>query len=62
MPVLVCHDEVVIECGSEKAAYAKAWLKKTMIEGMHTVLDSTDEGQLPVGVEARVATSRGERG
>jgi DNA polymerase I len=33
MPVLVCHDEVVVECAAEQAADAKAWLKKAMIEG-----------------------------
>lgn len=28
MPVLVCHDEVVVERDAEKAAKAKIWLEK----------------------------------
>src|SRR5215216_2966269 len=28
VPVLVCHDEVVVECYAEQAADAKAWLEK----------------------------------
>jgi hypothetical protein len=34
VPVLVCHDEVVIECDVEKAGEAKTWLEKTMVDGM----------------------------
>ena len=41
--VLVCHDEIVVECGAEQAADAKVWLEKAMIEGMEAVLNSTDE-------------------
>jgi hypothetical protein len=48
MPVLVCHDEVVVECAAEQAADAKAWLKKAMIEGWEAVLNGTDEGHIPV--------------
>src|SRR5215217_8654317 len=36
VPILVCHDEVVVECEAERAADAKAWLEKAMIEGMDT--------------------------
>jgi DNA polymerase-1 len=39
VPVLVCHDEVVVECDAEQAEDVKAWLKKAMIEGMDIVLD-----------------------
>jgi hypothetical protein len=28
VPVLVCHDEVVVERDAEKAAKAKIWLEK----------------------------------
>jgi DNA polymerase I-like protein with 3'-5' exonuclease and polymerase domains len=38
VPVLVCHDEVVVECDVEWAADVKAWLKKAMVEGMDAVL------------------------
>ena len=26
VPLLVCHDEVVVECDAEQAAEAKSWL------------------------------------
>jgi len=59
VPVLVCHDEVVVECGAEQAADAKAWLKKAMIEGMDTIMNGTDEVHVPVEVESRIARSWG---
>jgi DNA polymerase-1 len=62
VPVLVCHDEVVVECDTEQAADAKAWLEKAMIEGMDTVLNGMDEVHVPVEVEARIARSWGEGG
>jgi DNA polymerase I-like protein with 3'-5' exonuclease and polymerase domains len=34
VPVLVCHDEVVVECDADKAEEAKEWLEKTMVDGM----------------------------
>ena len=61
-PVLVCHDEVIVECDAEQAADAKVWLKKAMIEGMEAVLNSTDEADVPVEVEARIARRWGEVG
>jgi DNA polymerase I-like protein with 3'-5' exonuclease and polymerase domains len=60
VPVLVCHDEVVVECDAELAADAKAWLEKAMIDGMEAVLNGTDELDVPVEVEARIARSWGE--
>lgn len=51
-PVLVCHDEVVVECAAEQAADAKAWLKKAMIEGLEAVLKGTDEGRRPKRAKA----------
>jgi DNA polymerase I len=59
-PVLVCHDEIVVECVVEQAADAKAWLEKAMIEGMEAVLHGTDEEDVPVEVEARISRSWGE--
>jgi DNA polymerase I-like protein with 3'-5' exonuclease and polymerase domains len=59
--VLVCHDEVIVECDPEQAAEAKVWLEKVMTEGMEAVLNSTDEGRL-VEVEGRIAGSWGEGG
>jgi DNA polymerase-1 len=61
-PVLVCHDEIVVECDAEQAADAKAWLEKVMIEGMDTVLNGMDEVHVPVEVEGRIARSWGEGG
>jgi len=58
-PVLVCHDEVVVECDLEQAADGKAWLEKAMIDGMDTVVNGTDERHVPVEVEARVARGWG---
>jgi DNA polymerase I len=61
VPVLVCHDEVVVECGAEKVANAKVWLEKAMIEGMEAVLHSMDEVNTPAEVEARIDRSWGDR-
>jgi DNA polymerase I len=61
-PVLVCHDEVIVECDAEQAADVKAWLEKAMIEGMRAVLNGTDEVEIPVEVEARIAKTWGEGG
>jgi DNA polymerase-1 len=61
VPVLVCHDEVVVECETERAADVESWLKKMMIEGMETVLNGTDEVDVPVEVEGRIARTWGER-
>jgi DNA polymerase I-like protein with 3'-5' exonuclease and polymerase domains len=57
VPVLVCHDEVVIECDAEQAADVKVWLEKAMIEGMEPALNGTDEVHVPVQVEARIVRS-----
>jgi DNA polymerase I len=60
VPVLVCHDEVVVECDAEQAANVKAWLERAMIEGMGAVMNGTDEGHISVEIEGRVARSWGE--
>ncbi len=59
MQVLVCHDEIVVECGSEQAVGVKAWLEKAMIEGMDLVLNGRDRVDVPVEVEVRIARSWG---
>jgi DNA polymerase I-like protein with 3'-5' exonuclease and polymerase domains len=61
VPVLVCHDEVVVEFVTERAADVASCLKKMMIEGMETVLNGTDEVDVPVEVEGRIARTWGER-
>jgi DNA polymerase-1 len=60
IPVLVCHDEVVVECDAEQAADAKVWLEKAMIEGMSGVINGTNGVDVPVEVAARIGRSWGE--
>ena len=60
VPVLVCHDEVVVECDAEQVTDVKVWLEKAMIEGTEAVLNSTNEVDVPVEVEARMVRSWGE--
>jgi DNA polymerase I len=60
VPVLVCHDEIVVECDIEQAADAKVWLEEAMIEGMDAVMNSASKAPVPVEVEARIARSWGE--
>ena len=57
VPVLVCHDEVVVECDAEQAAGAKAWLEEAMIEGVDAVRNGMDEVDVPSEVEAQVTRS-----
>jgi DNA polymerase I len=59
VPVLVCHDEVVVESEAQWAADAKVWLEEAMIEGMDYTLDGTGEVRVPVAVESRIANSWG---
>jgi len=60
VPILVCHDEVVVECDAKQAADVRAWLERAMIEGMDAVLNGMNEELVPVEVEGRVARSWGE--
>ena len=62
VPIIACHDEVVVECDAEQAEEAKIWLEKAMIEGMDVVLKGPDEAGIPIEVEARIARSWGEGG
>jgi DNA polymerase-1 len=62
VPVLVCHDEVVVECDVEQATDVKAWLEKVMIEGMNTVVNGMDEGHVLIEVEGRIVRSWAEGG
>jgi DNA polymerase I-like protein with 3'-5' exonuclease and polymerase domains len=59
VPVLVCHDEVVVECDAGQASDVKAWLENAMVEGMEAVMNGTDEVDVPVEVETRIARSWG---
>jgi hypothetical protein len=57
VPVLVCHDEIVVECDVEQSENITTWLETAMIEGMEAVLNGTDELDARVEVEARIARS-----
>jgi DNA polymerase-1 len=57
LPVLVCHDEVVVECDEDQGEETRHWLERTMIEGMEAVLNGTEEVHVPVEVESRIAKS-----
>jgi DNA polymerase I-like protein with 3'-5' exonuclease and polymerase domains len=59
VPILVCHDEVAVECGAEQAADVKGWLDKTMIDGMDAIMTGPNEVLMLVEVEARVSTGWG---
>jgi DNA polymerase-1 len=62
VPVLLCHDEVVVECDAKQAVDAQVWLETAMIEGMGAFLNGTEEVDVAVEVEARIARSWGEGG
>ena len=48
-PVLAIHDEIVVECPTDKAEEAKAWLVRCMREGMEEFLK-----EVPIVVDAEV--------
>jgi len=52
VPVLVAHDEIVVECPTDKAEEAKAWLVRCMREGMEEFLR-----KVPVVVEAEIKST-----
>jgi DNA polymerase-1 len=54
VPVLVCHDEVVVEVPEADADRAAAWLKRAMADGMAPLIDP-----VPVGVEVTVGRTWG---
>jgi DNA polymerase-1 len=62
VPILVCHDEVVVECDKDQGEEIKRWLEKAMIEGMDTVVNGTGKAPMPIEVEARIAGSWGVEG
>jgi DNA polymerase-1 len=60
VPVLVCHDEIVVECDAELAGEAKAWLEKAMMEGMSAVMNSKSTAPVLVQADTRIARSWGK--
>jgi DNA polymerase I-like protein with 3'-5' exonuclease and polymerase domains len=58
VPVLVCHDEVVVECDADKAEEAKEWLVQAMKDGMDAVVNVMGP-HIPIEVEASVSKTWG---
>jgi DNA polymerase-1 len=52
-PVLVVHDEIVVECDADKAEAAAAWLRQAMLDGMPWL------DPVPVEVEVKAAPTWG---
>jgi hypothetical protein len=50
VPVLVVHDEIVVECNEEDAEKVAAWLEKAMVDGMNAVVNAS-EPRVPIEVE-----------
>jgi DNA polymerase-1 len=53
-PVLVVHDEIVLECDADQAEAAAAWLKQAMLDAMAPLIDP-----VPVAVETTIARTWG---
>ncbi len=48
-PVLVVHDEIVVECGADQVEAVKDWLTRAMVEAMTPMIDP-----VPVEVEVKI--------
>jgi DNA polymerase-1 len=53
-PVLVVHDEIVLECDADQAEAAAAWLRQAMLDAMAPLIDP-----VPVEVETTIARTWG---
>jgi DNA polymerase-1 len=53
-PVLVVHDEIVVECDESQDDAVSAWLKQAMLDGMAPLIDP-----VPVEVEVKVGRTWG---
>jgi DNA polymerase-1 len=51
VPVIACHDEIMVECEAADAEAAAAWLSQAMRDGMAPLL-------APVPVEVEVSIGR----
>lgn len=60
VPVLVVHDEIVVECDEENKKTATAWLTKAMTEGMEQILHlGGDAVGMPIRVDVETGRSWG---
>jgi DNA polymerase-1 len=53
-PVLVVHDEIVVECDAAQEGAVEAWVRQAMLDGMAPLIDP-----VPVEVEVKVAPTWG---
>jgi DNA polymerase I len=58
MPVVVCHDEMVVECDTDKAEETKEWLVQAMRDGMDAVANVM-EPHILIEVETSVSKTWG---
>jgi DNA polymerase I len=58
VPIIACHDEVVVECEADKAEEGKEWLVQAMKDGMDAVVNVMEPCIL-IEVEASVSKTRG---
>jgi hypothetical protein len=54
VPVIACHDEVVVECDADKAEEGKEWLVQAMKDGMDAVVNDM-EPHILIEVEASIS-------
>jgi DNA polymerase-1 len=55
-PILVVHDEIVIECDEDKAEEARDWLMSAMEDGMNMVVN-VSEPYVPIEIETAISDS-----
>ena len=55
-PILVVHDEIVIECDEDKAEEAREWLVSAMEDGMNALVNAS-EPHVPIEIEAAISDS-----
>ena len=58
MPILVVHDEIVVECDEKDVEKAEARLKKAMIDGMDEVVNGRKADGRLVPIEVEVESGR----
>ena len=57
VPVLVCHDEIVVEYDESDAKKGEVWLKKALEDGMDEVLNEPNVGGPQVRVEVELKSA-----
>ncbi len=58
VPILVVHDEIVVECREDRADRVQVWLEGAMKEGMEAVLNGPGVEGPSVPVEVEIESSR----